>query len=1124
MEYKVKKITALFISAALLTGTHPTAAYAKKPYVSHLPSPAVSFVETEIQPNLLAADAFFNNNFSDITSIHETPEHKVTLIVELDSRPLLDIYNDKSKNNKNNFSSFKSTTQADQIKNRALNQQNKTIKKISKVLYKENDVKIKDQFTNIINAFVIEGSTEDIKTIKNLSNVKNVYIAKSYERIQPDQASEISVETGTGDYLMHAANLPYQGEGMAIAILDSGIDTGHEAYIKKPVKQKYTRAWMEKIISNNDLAFETLNTSDISLEDVFINDKIPFAYDYSDKDTDVKPTKGSIALGNDHGTHVAGIAAANSDNMKGIAPQAQLIIMKVFSDTDNLTDDSTCLAALEDCVTLDVDIINMSFGKACGYSYDETDLLNKVFNRIKRAGINMVISAGNNASSSLINANNAPLTSNPDTSTTGSPSTYEAPISVACANNNVSYEPYFRLQDGTKIPYDDYTALYGVNASFAGLTASGQELNYIPVSRDYSSNNAKGKIAVAGIVPESYDEIIAQASLHGAIGLIITNVAPLRFTNLNTYHFPIACISTSDCTELLKQDTYAFTIPYDFMPNEAPGAMYQLSSWGMTPDLQLKPEITAIGSPVYAPLPNNQYGSREGTSMASPQIAGISTVVKEYIKKDFKYSKITNEASESLVNNLLMSTATPIMTVGRSVSGSAIATAYSPRRQGAGLVNARAALNTKAVLYTTEKSQRPVLNLGDDIEEKGIYTKSFHIKNYSNEVLTYLLSSSVLTEGWISDGKNSFISETPALLEGKVSFLLSDNADSAISKNSVILAPYGDIEITATITLTENDKDYIKNHFINGEFIEGFITLTSLDEYGVDLSLPFVGFFGDWTKAPILDSATCYDNPAQEGYIQVSNISYIVLNSLQYYQKYLSNLRSYLSGQNDYLILGENRFSSIPVFDTNKIAFSPNNDSVLDEFWWSYVPLRGSKYTNYTITNNTGSTLYQLSASGDRKSICRSSDYLFTNNLTKIEWTGEDSNGKLLPNNSVVNFCFKATLDYDVHEHNNVRDTISLPITIDTEAPVLLEARLNNDNSLNAVVRDNQYVAAVLLYDLNNSSANTIISGALLNEAQKNITSSVTLKCDRKVKRQYLISITDYAGNTSNYIVNPFLS
>ena len=76
----------------------------------------------------------------------------------------------------------------------------------------------------------------------------------------------------------------------------------------------------------------------------YLNNKIPFVFDYADNDADVLP-KSSKDLS--HGTHVAAIAAANAADLQGTAPHAQIIVAKVASDKDGSIPDNTVLAALD---------------------------------------------------------------------------------------------------------------------------------------------------------------------------------------------------------------------------------------------------------------------------------------------------------------------------------------------------------------------------------------------------------------------------------------------------------------------------------------------------------------------------------------------------------------------------------------------------------------------------------------------------------------------------------------------------------------------------------------------------------------------------------------------------------
>ena len=135
----------------------------------------------------------------------------------------------------------------------------------------------------------------------------------------------------------------YQGEGVKVAVIDSGIDTHYELA---------TKDWM----------------------------------DFSDKTEGYKPTDNT-----GHGTEVAGVIGAriNGTGMVGIASKAQLYSVKVL-DKENQTTISTVIKAIEWCIENDMDIINMSFGTD-HYSKVLEEEIEKAHNK----GIVMVSAAGN---------------------------------------------------------------------------------------------------------------------------------------------------------------------------------------------------------------------------------------------------------------------------------------------------------------------------------------------------------------------------------------------------------------------------------------------------------------------------------------------------------------------------------------------------------------------------------------------------------------------------------------------------------------------------------------------------------------------------------------------------------
>ena len=75
----------------------------------------------------------------------------------------------------------------------------------------------------------------------------------------------------------------------------------------------------------------------------------------------------------------------------GIAPEAQLVIMKVF-DMDGMCYFDYLIAAMEDAIVLGVDCANLSLGSACGPHYYEG--MTEVYDAAREAGIHVVVATG----------------------------------------------------------------------------------------------------------------------------------------------------------------------------------------------------------------------------------------------------------------------------------------------------------------------------------------------------------------------------------------------------------------------------------------------------------------------------------------------------------------------------------------------------------------------------------------------------------------------------------------------------------------------------------------------------------------------------------------------------------
>jgi len=156
-----------------------------------------------------------------------------------------------------------------------------------------------------------------IERIKRVAGVKDVVIENQYSAADPvvsdDPNMAVATDmTGTGTTLVLS---DYTGAGQAVAIIDTGLDTDHRSF--DPEAFDYAIASLDEevdLIDKRDVAavFDELNASQrlssAKAADVYLSTKVPFAFNYVDSDLDV--THDNDGQG-EHGSHVAGIAAAN---------------------------------------------------------------------------------------------------------------------------------------------------------------------------------------------------------------------------------------------------------------------------------------------------------------------------------------------------------------------------------------------------------------------------------------------------------------------------------------------------------------------------------------------------------------------------------------------------------------------------------------------------------------------------------------------------------------------------------------------------------------------------------------------------------------------------------------------
>lgn len=445
---------------------------------------------------------------------------------------------------------------------------------------------------------------------------------------------------------------------------------------------------------------------------------------------------------------------------------------------------------------------------------------------------------------------------------------------------------------------------------------------------------------------------------------------------------------------------YSGTVSVGSATKDASGKMRNDSSYGVSENLELKPDITAPGNEILSSVKDGTYGALSGTSMASPHIAGAAAIVSEYLENE-NITPLINKAD--FIQNLLMSTAKPIGE-GQNL--------YSPRVQGAGMVNLGAAVKTKTVLTGNEGKSK--ISLGDELTDEINF--SFNAENFGNNDIIYdKLSLTVLTDSYTgSNGKYDVGS----------SMLLEVNSDAL--PNEISILANSSAEIDVNIKLDKEKLNKLSNVFTNGFFIDGFIRLeNSQDTTICPVGIPFTGFYGDWTKAPVFDK-TMYDDGGSTIYDAANK----VLGTFAY---------KTVPGSVSQLILGLDGDES---YKKEYIAIAPG-----DKIGMAVTPMRTISKSVSQIIDKDGKVVSEITDNTKKSK-------LFTEPVSP-------NNTDNLPDGE---YRLKLTsyLDYDKEtptEHN-----IEVPFYVDSVEPEITGVTVDGD-TVKVKCKDNMHVAmAYYLY------------------------------------------------------------
>ena len=382
------------------------------------------------------------------------------------------------------------------------------------------------------------------------------------------------------------SDLGYTGEGIKVAVMDTGIDYDHP-----------------------DLGGCFGSGCRVAFGFDFVGDD--FNADPNDPGFNPIPTPDDDPDDcQGHGTHVAGIVGANGA-VVGVAPEATLGAYRVFGCEGSTTSD-IMIAAMERALADGMDVLNMSIGSSFQWPQYPTA---QASDRLVNQGMVVVASIGNSGASGTYSA--------------GAPGVGKKVIGVASFDNTHSFQPYFEV-NGTKISYN------GMSFALPAPTSGTEEIVFVGrgCNGDAYLADPAGKVALIERGACSFNEKATNALAAGATAAVVHNNNPGNFNGTLGTPVAIATVSVSQDDGLFIRSQVApvmmtWTDQMDSFPSPTGGLISSFSAYGLAPDLSLKPDIGAPGGSIFSTyvMEKSNYATLGGTSMASPHTAGAAALL-----------------------------------------------------------------------------------------------------------------------------------------------------------------------------------------------------------------------------------------------------------------------------------------------------------------------------------------------------------------------------------------------------------------------------------------------------------------------------------------------------------------
>lgn len=657
-------------------------------------------------------------------------------------------------------------------------------------------------FEGLWNGISVEVGADDVAELAMLPNVKAIFPVVTFEQDgdpveagtpggEPVNDPELSSAITMSGASIVQSQMGFTGEGVFVAVIDSGIDYDHPDLGNGCFGPGCRVAYGHDFVGDQ---FDARVSSTKPVEDADPDDC------------------------GGHGTHVAGIIGA-SGAVTGVAPDVTLGAYRVFGCAGS-TNSDIMLAAMERARDDGARVVNMSIGSPFAWPEYPTAT---AADALVDEGVVVVTSGGNSGTSGLF--------------ATGAPGVGEKVIATAAVNNLQSSNLTFRTGAQVSYGYSRATAApASPTAGNAPLARTGTPATTNDACSALPAGSLTGQIALIRRGTCSFYIKSSNAQAAGAAGVVLYNntTGPLSPTvaaptGQPPITIPVVAISQADGNAInAEMDAGATSLTWTdqvmTFPLSGANLISSFSSYGPTCELSFKPDISAPGGAIFStyPLELGAYAAQDGTSMASPHVAGTVALLLQ----------AQPGLQASMVRDVLQNNAVPLAFNGNPNLGVPDQTF----RQGAGMVRIDRAIMSSTVITPGK------LALGET-PASGPHTATLTVWNMGAADVTYTVSH----VGAASATGDHF---TPTAVT-------ADFAD-VMAMPAMVTVPSGG---SATVDLHIAPNAAVAD----GALFGGYIVFTPSSGDGI-LRVPYAGFKGDYQSIPtIVPTANNYPWVARYG-------------------------------------------------------------------------------------------------------------------------------------------------------------------------------------------------------------------------------------------------------------------